>query len=218
MLFENETRYGIPGVDENGNEVETAAFYMGPELSGSTVRNCVIDGMDAHWGLKLAHAFDITFEDCVIRGGTERALDIVRGGAITFRGCHFERGDNRGTTRKATSLDKTCDIGIKAGARDVTFESCTMNDLLLGDYSVYDQLKGRPKTRRVFLHNCTNPNAWPIIVRAIYADKAIVQDTPVSQFRLPSLVTWGYFTWNRHFGDKRDLTDYAPELLPEDLV
>lgn len=212
MLFENETRYGI---FEEG--VETAAFFLGPEWSGSTVRNCVINGQDATWGVKIAHAFDITFEDCVIRGGTERALDIVRGGAITFRRCHFERGEYRETTRKRFSLDKSCDIGIKASARDVTFEDCTMNDLLLGDYSIYDQRK-RPCTRRITLRNCTNPNGWPVIVRALHADKVIAQNTPISQLKLPAPIVWGYLTWNRTFGDKRVLTPDQFEMTAQDLL
>lgn len=201
----------------SSNDGDNAALAFGPGDSGSVIRNCTIDGRAGSWGLKLSHVFNLTFEDCVIKGGAERALDIVRGGAITFTNCRFERGDFRTTTRTPWSTRKTCDIGIKGGARDITFDSCVMNDLLLGDYSIYNQ-RDCPITRRINLCNCSNANPWDIVVRGIYSERVSTYRTNVKEMRLWPVFTSLYFFYCKRFGDTRKLN--PDEIVPtaEDLV
>jgi hypothetical protein len=211
MVFENETRFGIP---EDG--VDTAALTITQGMSGSVVRGCTIDGGLANVGLRVLGAFDLIFEDCVISGGVERALDIDRGGSIIFRRCRFDRGNSRPTTRQAKTLAKTCDIGIKGGARDVTFESCMMNDVMLGDYSIYNQVKW-PKTRGVTLKDCVNWNEWPILIRMWDAEKPILVNTEADHFKAPASLVKTYFQYNVYFGDKRSLKSEQFKLTPQDI-
>src|SRR5690348_13705854 len=97
--------------DPNGGD--SAALSFGPDDGGSLVSNCVINGADAEWALKISHCFNLTFVNCIVKGGTERAFDMVRGGNVSFINCHFERGDYRTTTHTPWTWQKTCDIGIK---------------------------------------------------------------------------------------------------------
>jgi hypothetical protein len=212
-IIDGETFLGDPGP----GGVETAAFALGPNDRGTIVRNCTIDGRNARWACKLSYAWDITFENCRIRGGTERALDIVRGGNITFDHCTFEVGEHRVITRTPFTFKRSCDIGIKAGARDITFKYCVMNDLLLGDYSIYDQTE-RPRTRRITLRGCANASDRTIAVRGLYAEKPITQDSEVARIILPRAITRIYFWWNRHWGDKRVLTPEQFTITDEERV
>ncbi len=166
------------------------------------VRRCEIIAGNREWGLKLSRVFDATFEACAFSGGSDRAYDQVRGGSVTFRRSTFSNDGQRPIVTSRFNLGKFCDIGIKAGTRDVTFEDCVMNDLLLGDYSIYDQV-ARPRTRRITLRHCTNPNGGPIIVRGRHADSVIAEVSNVSQLVWPSLVTRVYWSYNRHWGDRR---------------
>lgn len=203
------------------------ALRIGIDERGIIIRNCIIDGALGDWGMKGSKAFDATFEDCIFKNGAERALDMVRGGNIIFRRCKFvnDYKDSAGTKTRVRvksafwNLDKFCDIGLKAGIRDVTFEDCEMNDLLLGDYSIYDQID-RPKVRRIKLVNCKNPNRGPIFIRGRYVEKdgVILQNTNASVFIWPAFITWFYWKYNRKFGDRRPLNEEQRTITEEEKI
>jgi hypothetical protein len=189
--------------------LETCALGFGQNDCDVVVRNCKIDAGSASWGLKLPKCYNMLFENCVITNGYERALDIVRGGEIVFKGCNFY--SNNGQRKPTTSLfklDKTCDIGIKAGARDIKFINCFMSDILLGDYSIYDQID-RPKTRRITLINCKNGNGGPIFIRGFHVDTDSINiiSTNAKIFIYPQWITAIYWKICRLFGDKRVISD-----------
>lgn len=218
-LIENQTFVAKYGHDES-------ALAIGPAHRPCVIRNCVLDGSIGDWGLKSSKSFDLIVEDCIIKNGNDRALDMVRGGNIIFRRCRFvnDSKDARGNktrirTKSKWALQKQCDIGLKAGIRDVLFEDCEMNDLLLGDYSIYDQID-RPRVRRITLKNCTNPNGGPIIIRGRYTVSKPVQldNTKASILIWPKLVTALYWKWNRMFGDKRILTEEQKTIDVEELI
>lgn len=178
--------------------------------------NCVFDGKTADWGFKASLKFDQRFENCTFKNGAERAYDQVRGGNLYFKDCKFEN-----TVRKKTkgfTLAKTCDIGVKAGVRDVTFENCELNDILIGDYSIYDQ-QTRPKARRFTFINCKNPNGGPIWVRGFYVDGTTIskQNTSLSKWLWPSFITSLYFWFCKTFGDKRK-PDGWNIIYPEEKI
>lgn len=158
----------VPGID-------TAVLGVGSQEPNSTVTRCLIDGNGAEWGLKMPNNVGSTFNACMIRGGKERALDIVRGGNIIFNTCQFATGKDRSPTKSRWSLAKTCDIGIKGGAHDIAFNQCIMTDLLLGDHCIYDNaFRGfvGPKTSGITLTDCVHPAGknTPIILRVFNAD------------------------------------------------
>lgn len=169
----------------------------------SKVNDCIIDGQDARWGGKASLTFGLEYNNCTFKNGTARAFDMVRGGNVVFKNCKFEN-----TVRKPVSSPYTiaeqCDIGIKGGVHDVTFEDCVFNDILLGDYSIYDQ-QDRPKTRRFTFINCKNANGGPIIIRGKYFDKSslTLTNTPAKVWIWPEFLTKLYWMFNRKLGDTR---------------
>lgn len=151
--------------------IDSLTLVIGSQEPNSTITNCTIDGSGGDWGLKMPNNTDSTFIGTSITGGKERALDIVRGSHLTFEHCTFGAGRDRAPITSKWSLKKTCDIGIKGGASDITFRECVMTDLLLGDHSIYDNPNGvGPRTSGITLDNCSSPTGAPIIVRAWNAD------------------------------------------------
>ena len=176
-------------------------------LSGDrnvTVNNCVIDGQVARWAGKMSHVFNVTFNDCIFKNATARSLDVVRGGEITFNRCRFENDNIRKIVKSPYTIDECCDIGMKGGVRDVTFNDCVLNDILIGDYSIYDQAD-RPKARRFTFNNCKNVNGGAIIIRARYFEKSslVLNNTQAKVWVWPEWFLKLYWMFNRKFGDTR---------------
>lgn len=181
------------------------------------VENCTIDGEVARWGGKHSSTYDSVYKNCVFKNGTARAFDMVRGGHIKFFGCNFVNDGTRPIVKSPyTTLSEHCDIGIKGGVHDVTFTDCVFNDILLGDYTIYDQ-QDRPKTRRFTFVGCKNQTGGPIIVRGRYVDGDTLSfdKTPNRTFVWPSLLTSAYWLYNRKFGDKRK-PDGWDVILPQE--
>lgn len=195
-----------PNLDENGNPLPVV------------VENCTIDGGTIHWGSKQSQIFDLTFKNCIFKDGTTRAFDMVRGGKVTFEYCRWESsGVRKRVTSPFFTLSEMCDCGIKGGVHDIYFSNCSLNDVLLGDYTIYDQID-RPKTRRVTFENCVNPNGGPIIVRARYFDGSSIRkiNTNINAWTWPSFITGIYWWFNRKFGDTRK-PDGWNVILPQEL-
>lgn len=216
-LIENQTFVAKKGNDEY-------ALVIGTQESPAIVRNCTIDGAIGDWGFKGPKAFDLIVEDCIVKNGLERSLDMVRGWNIIFRRCKFindykdENGKKaRVRIKSKWALRKQCDIGLKAGIHTVTFEDCEMNDLLLGDYSIYDQID-RPKVRRIKLVNCKNPYGGPIFIRGRYCEKnaVIAENTATSILIWPEIITKIYWLYNRKFGDKRPLNEEQRTIMEQE--
>ena len=183
------------------------------------VNNCIIDAQTSRWGAKHSQTFDSTYTDCTFKNGSVRAFDMVRGGTIKFIRCKFI---NEGTRKVVTSpyffLSQVCDVGIKGGVHDITFEDCILNDVLLGDYTIYDQ-QVRPKTRRITFINCKNASGGPVIVRGRYFDGTTIQkiNTVVNAWTWPSFVTAIYWWYNHKWGDTRKPAGWDV-ILPEELL
>lgn len=169
----------------------------------SKVNDCIIDGQDARWGGKASLTFGLEYNNCTFRNGTARSFDMVRGGNVVFKNCKFEN-KVRKIISSPYAVAEQCDIGIKGGVHDVTFENCIFNDILLGDYSIYDQ-QDRPKARRFTFINCKNVAGGPIIIRGKHFDKSTLSliNTPAKVWVWPSLLTNLYWMFNRKFGDTR---------------
>lgn len=220
ILIENQTFNSVntynPDTPDNKTDGQSVLCFSGPNFDEAntiyniTVNNCVMDGGSIHWGSKQSLIFELTFNDCVFKNGDKRAFDMVRGGIVTFNNCKWINDGSRPKVKSPYfTLSEYCDCGIKGGVRDIVFNNCSLNDVLLGDWTIYDQIE-RPKTRRVTFNNCTNPNGGGIIVRGRYFESTTIQkiNTKVNAWTWPSFVTSIYWMYNKKFGDTRKPTGW----------
>lgn len=205
IIIQNQTYNKNNTFNPNSEDLKTDGLSVlcFSQNDNSKVNSCVIDGEDARWGGKASLTFGLEYNNCIFQNGTARAFDMVRGGNVVFKNCTFENSV-RDKVNSPYSLTELCDIGIKGGVHDVTFENCTFNDILLGDYSIYDQ-QDRPKTRRFTFINCQNEDGGSIIIRGRYFEKGTITlvGTQAKIFVWPELLTKLYWWYNRTFGDKR---------------
>jgi hypothetical protein len=205
IILQNQTYNKSSTFNPNTEDLKTDGLSVlcFSQNDDSKVNDCIIDGQDARWGGKASLTFGLEYNKCTFKNGTARAFDMVRGGNVTFTDCVFEN-----TVRKKVgsqySLTELCDIGIKGGVHDVTFHSCVFNDILLGDYSIYDQ-QDRPKTRRFTFINCKNADGGPIIIRGRYFERGSINlvGTQAKICVWPEFLTKIYWWYNRTFGDRR---------------
>lgn len=194
-----------------------SVFTLNGDNCPTQFDDCTFDGGTVHWGFKATASLasdgctpividKVTFNNCTFKDGIERAYDQVRGGDVVFNNCKWI---NTGIARKpvtnaVTDLSQMCDAGFKAGVWNVQFNNCQINDVLLGDYTIYDQIV-RPKTRGISFNNCTNPNGGPIFVRGWYVDASTIwsKNTNLSINIHSEVATQAYFQYNIHFGDNR---------------
>lgn len=206
IVIENQTfdKLNTYNPDTPDNKTDGLSVFCFSGNDDSITNNCVIDGQDTRWGGKASLTFNLQYNNCTFKNGTARSFDMVRGGNVTFTDCTFI---NDGVRKKITSpymLTEVCDIGIKGGVHDVVFQSCIFDDILLGDYSIYDQ-QDRPKTRRFTFINCRNKDGGPIVIRGRYFEKNSLSllGTKAKVFIWPYFLTKIYWWYNRTFGDKR---------------
>ena len=206
ILIQNQTYNKNNTFNPNTENLQTdgLSVFCFSQNDDCKVIGCSIDGQDARWGGKASLSFGLEYNNCLFANGTARAFDMVRGGNVVFKNCKFANDDVRKMIKSPYSLTELCDIGIKGGVHDVTFENCTFNDILLGDYSIYDQ-QDRPKTRRFTFINCQNEDGGAIIIRGRYFDKGTITliGTQAKIFVWPELFTKLYWWYNRTFGDRR---------------
>ena len=155
------------------------------------VDSCVIDGRGFAEGLKISFGHNIIVRDCIIHGGYEDCVDIVRGANISFIRCQF------------ISYNSKQHITIKGGARDVTIHSCEFvnkfqkwyNGALvdIGNWSDYDIIH-RPKTRNILIKKCKLTNVgFKLLSRTIFGNNLTVIKTSGLNLKIPSIITRLFF-------------------------
>lgn len=190
----------------------SAALTISKTAVNTTLRDCVINGTNTQWGLKLPMNSGGLFDNCRINGGTKRALDIVRGGNHEFDCCIFSESTMKGGPQRQPNMmrlnrlgRKQCDVGIKGGAINITFRNCIMRDILIGDFSIYDHNATLPKVDQIRIINCLHPEQGkPIIVRVLNGFHPTVVGTKIDYLKVPDVFVAMYFWWCRRFGDTRN--------------
>ena len=150
------------------------------------IKNCFIDANGVAEGLKFSWANNYHVLNCIIIGGYEDCVDIVRGGSGVFEKCQFV----------ATGETKH-HFTIKAGVSDILIKDCLfVNDFRhwydgacidLGNWSMYDTDK-LEKTNNVRIINCSTVNMqFPLISRTIYARRPYIKNTRGFNFKIPNI-------------------------------
>ena len=171
--------------DKASSGNDSAVLVVGTQEPNSVFLNCqFLAPVGCEWGAKMPGNTGSRFTDCLFDcEDGERTLDIVQGSDLGFTRCHFTYPD---PIKTRFSLRKQCSIGIKGGFRGAFFDECVMNDILLGDYSIYDHDSACQPVSGIELHDCCSASGGPIIIRALNADavkltgttKAIVLQVP----------------------------------------
>lgn len=168
--------------------VKHKATYWG---ENTHIKDCEIDGRGCAEGLKISFGHNIIVENCIIHGGYEDCVDIVRGANITFIGCKF------------ISYNTKQHFTIKGGCKNIIIDDCEfVNDyskwyngsiIDIGNYSNYDQIK-RPKVRHVTIKNCRLTNIkHKILSRVLYGNEPTIQNTKGYILKVPSFITNIFF-------------------------
>ena len=157
------------------------------------IRNCTIRANRVEEALKLSASKDVVVDNCVLFGGDEDALDIVRGSDYVFRNVRFIARGNYAVT-------------IKGGVQRVDFIGCTFEGepktgyfIDLGNWSDYDVLE-RPKTDQVRIDDTTvfangRVGGKPYAVRVIHAEPPnMVGHLAI----MPGMVWKTYFAYKRY--------------------
>jgi hypothetical protein len=168
--------------------VNHKAIYWGENIH---IRDCEIDGRGCAEGLKISFGHNIRVENCVIYGGYEDCVDIVRGANITFINCKF------------ISVYTKQHLTIKGGCKNITIEDCEfVNDFTkwydgalvdIGNYTIYDQVQ-RPKVRHVTIRDCRLTNIkHKLLTRVLYGDVPNIYNTKGYVFKVPNFITKIFF-------------------------
>jgi len=179
-------------VDPPSDE-HTFSFF---QVRNLIIEDCTLEANIVEEALKFTHCNYVWVRDCTLIGGSEDALDIVKGANYLFENVRFVSRGARAVT-------------IKGGAENIHFTGCTFSGtarggafLEIGDWTDYDQYQIRP-TRRVWIDDTntfesphvpvnrgslrrrlTRPSIRP--VRAYYAEDLLLP--PQSEVLPPSLM------------------------------
>ena len=192
------------------------AWRPGHKEVSTLIKDCTIDGRAASEGLKLSFRSNVYVRGCLIFGGYEDCVDIVRGNDIVFDDCTF------------MSMNSKQHITIKGGAHNIIIKDCLFVNkyrkwydgacLDLGNWTNYDIVK-RPRVRNITINNCKTFDTGSILARILYSDPPQVINTEGNILRVPRLVT-NLFYWMRRKGwlgklfipDKNELILQPKEL------
>ena len=123
-------------IDRDGDQ-HTLAFA---KVRSVLLRNCELRADAVEEALKLSASRDVVIDRCILHGGSEDALDVVRGSRLVFRDVTFIARGARAVT-------------IKGGVSEVDFIRCVFTGepttgyfLELGGWTLYDVLDRPPVT------------------------------------------------------------------------
>ena len=201
----------------NGGNALGFGWRPGRAKESISIENCVIDGRGVAEGLKLSFCHDVSVSDCIIYGGYEDCVDIVRGGNISFNNCIF------------ISHCSNQHITIKGGAKNIVFTDCEFRDdfkslfngacIDLGNWTDYDDAV-RPKTRGVKIINCKFNNIKnKILARVLYADKPEVTNCDGFVLKIPTFIV-KLFWWGQRkgwLGKRRRMPEAWLEVYSHEL-
>lgn len=212
ILIEGQTFKSSGGhVDKfNTSAALGISWRPGKELKSYEISNCVIDGSGAGEGLKLSFCYDVHVKNCIIHGGVEDCVDIVRGGDILFYKCKF------------ISHDTKQHITVKGGAKNIKFVGCEfIGDykkrldgafIDLGNWTDYDDVT-RPRVRNIEVLDCKIKDSnRKILCRVLHSNPPKVENSDGWVFRVPRLFLL-FFWLGQRLGWLGKRRRFAPENL-----
>lgn len=161
------------------------SWRPGQEQYSLSIKSCEIDGRGVSEGLKLSFCRNVEVRDCIIRGGYEDCVDIVRGENISFKNCTFMAQNTKQH------------ITAKGGVKNLSFDNCTFVNSFskfydgacidLGNWTDYDDVD-RPMMRNISIKNCKMEKVGlPVLYRRLYSETPIVENCQGFGLKIPRL-------------------------------
>lgn len=168
--------------------------------SNETIKNLTIDGSDVSEALKASNLVNAKAENCVLIGGSEDCLDVVRGNGI-FSKISFKPSKK---TRQS--------VTVKGGASILITDSKFIGkakkyDITVGDFTIYDAVdKNRPNTK-LTISDCEAFNddgsQRPVTILLLRGElKNNLKSTNVKVESYPSWIVNAYFCLSKLFLSK----------------
>jgi len=139
---------------------------------------------------------------CIIVGGYEDCVDIVRGGDILFDQCTF------------ISNNTKHHFTIKCDVHNIRIEDCTFSGdfksvwdgafIDLGNWGTYN-FKDIPKTDNIYVTRCNivNVSWWKqILTRRLFAENPVICDTSGFNLRVPKFIVNIFWLYKRLIGSR----------------
>lgn len=203
-------------IDPSANQC-ASSFYRSPRAKplNELYSNCVFDGSSTFWAVKFSFDYFKTFENCKFIGGQKGIIEICRGGDIVFKNCKF--------------ISNQCKtpVSIKAGAKNVRFESCIFESekrsflnfwLYIGMWSVMDFFD-RPFTRGIVLSDCKFIKGPVLISTVAFAEIVKFNRVKNRSINVPKWIVKKYWALKRWVYKKKKIN--VPSILkkvyPEEL-
>lgn len=171
------------------------SWSPGQERYSLSIKECEIDGRGVSEGLKLSFCRNAEVRDCIIRGGYEDCVDIVRGENISFKNCKF------------ISQNSKQHITAKGGVKNLSFNNCTFVNSFskfydgacidLGNWTDYDDVD-RPMVRNVLIKDCKMEKVgFRVLYRRLFSEAPTVKNCHGFGLRVPRLFVKLFWTAQR---------------------
>ncbi len=170
-------------VDKN---FESHATEDGTLIEGRIIPPAEVTALDYSDVLKFSNCQNITVDQCVISGGKEDCIDVVRGSNYTIKNTTLLPHKN-GITLKGSIDGAVLDtVGF-----DNHGSEC---DIDIGQFDNYWWI-GRPPTRNIKLKNIESSDGKPVVVRLWDAENPTIENCNVKIVRIPKFIWWPYFVF-----------------------
>lgn len=136
--------------------------------------------------LKFSICKNVLIKDCLVVGGKEDCIDIVRGEGYTIQDVNLYACGKNAITFKGAA------IGLNISNLIVERHG-SESDVELGQHSIYDSPLGKDKTKNIQLRNVTSIDGKPVIVKVWNAEKPIVTGGNVKVKVVPWPIVKIYF-------------------------
>lgn len=170
--------------------------------SNEIVKDLTIDGSTASEALKASNLVNAKAQDCILIGGSEDCLDVVRGYGEFVR-IKFKPSKN---TKQAVTVKGGASVSITSSE---FVGKSKKYDIVIGDFTIYDAVDSNRRKADVTIGNCKaynddgseRPVKILILKGKLINNSRMKVDVKVTKY--PSLLVNLYFFFSKLFLSKK---------------
>ena len=173
------------------NKTQKDTHAWGKAHSNERHEGLTVNGTGYSEALKFSNLNNVIISNFDLIGGSEDAIDVVRGSDYTFKNGSIKCDhSNQGMT-------------IKGGAENITIQNIDFTGkpkfafIVLGQYSDYDFCRDLP-TKNIFISNCKFPlNNRPSLITWNVKNIKTENNKNFSCITVPKFLFWIYFSFRK---------------------